>query len=167
MRSMKNSRGITLIELMVIVTIIGIVSAMAFPRFSTTISRLRFKGASKDMLSTLRLARSNAIAHKLPFGVHFDADELTLTSFVDIANPALSTFESGDSVLVVDSLPEEFAALGTTFSGSAIIYNPNGTSNASGSVNFVAYTSDGGVSLGSLSVLASTGRTKLGDLYYY
>ncbi len=166
MKRMTNDRGITLVELMVIVTIIGIVSAMAFPSFTTAINRLRFKGAARDIVSTLRLARSNAIAQKQPFGVHFDQDAMTMTSFVDIVNPTNAALESGDSVLVVDTLPSDFVGLGTDFGGS-LVYRPNGTATSSGSVSFVSYGSDGGVNLCSVSVLASTGRTKMGEIYNY
>ncbi|MEZ5358901.1 MAG: GspH/FimT family pseudopilin [Candidatus Zixiibacteriota bacterium] len=166
MKSISNDRGITLVELMVIVVIIGIVSAMAFPNFSQAINRLRFKGAARDIVSTMRLARSNAITQKQPYGVYFDQDDMTVTSFLDLVNPAGGSFESGDSVLAVDSLPDDFVALGTSF-GGAIVYNPNGTASSTGSVNFVSHPSDGGVNICSVSVLASTGRTKMGDIYNY
>lgn len=166
MKRVSENRGITLVELMVIVTIIGIVSAMAFPDFTRAINRLRFKGAARDIVSTMRLARSNAITQKQPYGVYFDQDAMTMTSFMDLTNLSSGAFESGDSVLVIDSLPDDFVALGTDFGGS-IVYQANGTASSSGSVNFVSYGSDGGVNICSVSVLASTGRTKMGDIYNY
>lgn len=166
MKRVSNNRGITLVELMVIVTIIGIVSAMAFPDFTQAINSLRFKGAARDIVSTMRLARSNAISQKQPYGVYFDQDTMTMTSFLDVVNPTNNAFESGDSVLVVDTLPDDFVALGTSFGGS-LVYQPNGTASSSGSVNFVSSATDGSINICSVSVLASTGRTKMGDIYNY
>ncbi|MCK5126589.1 MAG: GspH/FimT family pseudopilin [candidate division Zixibacteria bacterium] len=167
MKNPKNCRGITLIELMVIVTIIGIVSTMAFPQFTTTINRLKFKGAARDVVSTMRLARSNAITHKQPVGVHFDGDLLTMTMFVDIVNPTNGAFESGDSVLTVDSLSDSFAAISTSFGATSVVYRPNGTATATGTVNMVNYVDNDGINIGTIEVLASTGRTKVGGLHFY
>ena len=59
-RILKNRAGITLIELLITVVIIGIVAAMAAPRFEIAYNRMKFKSANRDMVSSLKLARSTA-----------------------------------------------------------------------------------------------------------
>lgn len=167
MKSVRNRRGITLVELMTMVVIIGIVTTLAIPQFNSTMNRLKFRTSARNILSKLRLARSTAIANKQQFGVAFDSDQRTLTVFQDITNPASFQFETGDSVLSIDTLPNDFAYLYPVFGGNAVVYRPNGSASASGTVQFVAYCDGDYVNYGTIDVLASTGRTKLGELYFY
>lgn len=168
MKTLKSKKGITLTELLAIVVIIGIISAMAVPRFSTTVNRLKFRSAARNMVSKLRLARSNAITNKQPYGVHVDSEDMTLTMFLDTNNPAACSFEGGsDSVLTVDTLPNGFVYLNTDFGNPAIIYMPNGSASNTGNIWFLSYTEDDNINYGSIQVLAATGRTKMGRLHYY
>lgn len=167
MKRLYSRRGITLVELMSIVVIIGIIAAMAVPRFATTINRLRFRNAARHMVSMLRLARSHAITNKQPFGVYMDGTALTLTMFQDSQNPGTFTFEAGDSVITVDTLPHGFIYVGTDFGSQTLVYRPNGSASNTGNIHFLAYNPGEDISIGSINVLASTGRTKLGPLYFY
>jgi type IV fimbrial biogenesis protein FimT len=167
MKLMRNKRGITLIELMTCVTIIGIVTMMAIPQFGSTINRLKFRTSARNILSKMRLARSTAITNKQQVGVAFDGDVRTLTIFVDTQNPSGFQFETGDSVLSVDTLPNDFAYIYPEFGANAVVYLPNGSASATGLVQFVAYNGGEYVNYGTVDVLASTGRTKLGELYFY
>ena len=66
---MKNSllslnlrqRGVTLIEVLVVVTIIGILASFAIPSYQDTIERNRLKQAAESLKSDLQLARTEAI----------------------------------------------------------------------------------------------------------
>lgn len=53
--------GFTLIELIIVITILGILTSIALPAFTGFISDQRIKTASFDVISTLMLARSEAI----------------------------------------------------------------------------------------------------------
>jgi Tfp pilus assembly protein FimT len=167
MLKFKSNNGITLIELISIVVIIGIIAAMAVPRFSTTISRLKFRTSARDIVSKMRLARSNAVTHKQPFGVYFDNDAKSVTLFLDASNPGGNTFETGDSVVLVDTLPNGFAYVGTDFGVPTLIYHPNGSATQSGHVYFMSYDSNDGINIGTIDVLSSTGRTKIESLDFY
>jgi type IV fimbrial biogenesis protein FimT len=59
--SMRQSRGFTLFELMVVVAVIAILSAIAAPSFTTFIATQRLRNASFDLVSDLLLARSAAL----------------------------------------------------------------------------------------------------------
>lgn len=167
MQMFRSKRGITLIELMSIVVIIGIVAAMAAPRFSRTITRLKFRTSARDLVSKMRLARSNAITHKQPYGVYLDNSDMTMTMFVDTYNPTAYTFETADSVVSVDTLPDGFVYLGTDFGQTSIVYRPNGSASQTGRVYFQTYDENDGINIGIVHVLASTGRTKIESLNYY
>ncbi len=65
MRSMKRSSGFTMIELVMVIVIVGILSAAAFPRFSGN-SIFQARGFADQVLATLRYAQKTAIAqHRL------------------------------------------------------------------------------------------------------
>lgn len=167
MKALVSRKGITLIELMIIVVIIGIVAAMAVPRFGRTISRLKFRNAARHMVSKLRLARSTAITNKGQFGVYFDAEGTTMTLFLDSHNPGSLLYETGDSVLSIDTLPDEFMYVGTDFGPTSVVYRPNGSASSTGNIYFLSYDGQDIVHWGSIDILAATGRTKMGQLYCY
>jgi len=170
MKTVRNTHGITLVELMTIVVLIGIISAMAVPNFEAALNQIRFRTAARNIVSKMRLARSNAIADKQQYGLNIDHEEKTLTLFLDKANPTSQAFETGDSVILVDSLPQSFSYVYADFgSGSnTVFYRPNGSAGATGNIYFMAYAPDGNsVQFGGIEVLASTGRTKISYLESY
>ncbi len=164
----NNQRGVTLIELMSTVVIIGIVSAMAGPRFSHEMQKMEFRGAARDMVSKLRQARSLAISEKSLYGVAFDNSNSTFTLFKDNIASTPPGFQTGDSALSVDTLPGEFATMTSTFSG-AVLFMSNGSANESGSVIPISYGSEAGsaTSYATISVLSSTGRVRMDDMQNY
>ncbi len=165
--SFRRNDGITLIELLSTVVIIGVVSAMAVPRFQTAWERTRMRSTDRDMISTLRLARSMAITDKAPFGVFIDGSALTITLFKDVVNPSLSLFESGDSLIRVDTLPAEFGYLGTDLSNDVLVFQPNGSASFTGGGNIYAIAcTDKVCAILAQNVLASTGRVRSSSDYY-
>jgi type IV fimbrial biogenesis protein FimT len=60
-RSMRAARGFTMIELVVVVSIIAILGAVAAPSFITTLATQRLRNASFDLVSDLLLARGEAL----------------------------------------------------------------------------------------------------------
>jgi len=162
-----STGGITLIEMLITVVIIGIVSTMAVPRFQAAWEKIKIRGADRDIVSTIRLARSMAITDKNLYGVYFDGNGQTMTLFKDIVNPSSSTFETGDSVIRVDSLPYEFTYLGTDMSDDVLVFRPNGSASFTGGGNIYAMASTQSITaILTHNVLASTGRILSCSAYY-
>jgi prepilin-type N-terminal cleavage/methylation domain-containing protein len=155
----QSQRGITFVELMASVLIIGVVAAMATPQMQKTYERLEFRAHVKDMTSTLKLARSMAITSKEQFGVYFDPNQRTVTLFKDIQNPSNYDFVSGDSVIRVDTLPRQFVYLGSDVTNSVIAFKPNGSAGFTGPGNVYSISLDAKiVGIQQTNVLAATGR---------
>ena len=57
-------RGFTIIELMVVITILGIFAALAAPSMADLVASTAIKGAATDLYSSLIVARSEAIKRR-------------------------------------------------------------------------------------------------------
>lgn len=159
MRLSSNERGMTLIELMTAVVVMGIVTTMAFPTFETAMDRMEIRSANRDLTSALKLARSMAITDKEPYGVFLNDEDKSFTIFKDLINPADPAFENGDSAIRVDTFPSQMFWIGSDVDNDAIVFRPNGSANFVGGGNFwtIAYTEHAS-GLGVNNVLGSTGR---------
>ncbi len=158
-KRLRTEQGVTLIELMIVGVIIGLVAGMAVPRFQTAYEQMQIKSANRGLTSTIRLARSYSISEKTPYGLYFDGASVTFTLFKDVVNIGAGTFEPGDSVLRVDTLPQEFDVLSTDCTGDVIVFRPNGSAVFAGGGNIYTMAFlDETTSMTSNSILASTGR---------
>jgi len=161
----RFQKGITLVELMTTVVIIGIVAAMAVPRFQIAFERIKFRSANRDITSSLRLARSYAVSTKEQHGVHFDDGSLSWTLFKDKVNTGGMVFEAGDSVIRVDTLPIEFNFLSVDNASGSIVFRPNGSTSGTANVVTMASTPDL-VGIHQHNILAATGRIETTSSYY-
>lgn len=163
----KNISGFTLMELMITTVIIGIVAAMAVPRFQVAFERMRFRSESQQMTSTIKLARSMAITEKRQYGVHFDDVGRIVTLFMDVVNPGGQDFVSGDSVIRADTLPPEFTYMSTDCENHVILFQPNGSCRfvGGGRVTSIASTPNL-IGIHQSRVVASTGRVETVAYYY-
>ncbi len=162
-----SKSGITLIEMLTAVVIVGIVSAMAVPRFQIAWERLSMRSADRELVSLLRLTRSTAISTKEPHGVRFDQDSRSITVFRDVVNLGANLFEAGDSVIQADTLPPEFTFLSTDMTDNVLVFRPNGSAGFTGGGNIVALAATEKV-IGILNhnVLAATGRIHSSSLFF-
>ena len=67
--------GFTLIELVVVVVLIGISAALVAPTISHSVERAQFRKDIGLLSAMLTLARSQAIAHKIPYALTIDIDK--------------------------------------------------------------------------------------------
>ena len=64
-----HQRGVTLVELMVVVAITAILAAVAVPQFSHLVGSRAIDAQSSALMSSLRLARSEALKRNLPVSI--------------------------------------------------------------------------------------------------
>lgn len=170
MKIRRNNRGITVLELTIVTVVIAVIASLAIPQFDKVMERLKLKTAGRDVVSSMRLARSAAVSQKDQFGVYFDYTENEYVLFHDVANPSSFTYDYGsDSVMLTNALPKRVNLGYDTFPNSAVVFRPNGSAASSGRVLLYSYShGDEYLSLMAVDVLASTGRVKLlSDDYYF
>lgn len=73
-------RGITLIESLVFLAVIGILVSIILPQFSKIRENQVLKSTTGDVLSTLSKARSQTLAsiNSLEYGVHFESSQVII-----------------------------------------------------------------------------------------
>ncbi len=168
---LKSQKGLTLIELMTTVVLIGIVAAMAVPRFEGGFERLNFRSANRDIVSTMKLARSKAISNKAQYGVYFDHANTSIVLYKDVINPDLFEFNDGDEIVRADTLTRDMEYLNTNLDNSTIIFMPNGsarfvTGSTNGAEIYTMKYSELMIGTQVHNILAATGRIKSTANYY-
>ena len=81
----RNHRGFTLLELIVVLVIISLMSALVVPKLAGPMSNLDLTTASKKITASLRYVRSHAASEKTTYVALFDFDKNRLV----IINPPL------------------------------------------------------------------------------
>lgn len=154
-----RSAGFTMLEMMIIVVIIGIMAAIAVPSFFNAIPRLKARSEARNILNSMRLARSKAVSEGAQYGVYLDVSNMQYILFKDTVNPTQLVHNEGDSVIVgPEELDSDVFLTNSTFSNDCVIFLPTGGASQSGSFTFDI--ADGGSSY-TVSVLSSTGKSKL------
>ncbi|MEE8576943.1 MAG: prepilin-type N-terminal cleavage/methylation domain-containing protein [candidate division Zixibacteria bacterium] len=164
---LQNKSGLTILELMITTVIIGILAATAVPRFQTAYEKLNFRTAMRDMNSTLRLARSMAVADKGQYGVAFNGSDMTVTLFKDLVNTDGQDLVAQDSIVRIDTLPASIEYLGTDVEGNIFLFRPNGSCRFTGGglIQTVAH-SESLIAIYLSTITPSTGRVATESHYY-
>jgi type IV fimbrial biogenesis protein FimT len=149
-----DSKGFTLLELMIIIGILGITLAIAAPGLGTMISNNRISSSASDFAAALQLAKAEAVARINPVIVckkNTDSDGCVTTSDwsqgwivfsddngnggVDAADEAI--------LLIHEALHEDISFGGsTTEVDSSITFRPSGTSNVTSTGTLIICNND-------------------------
>lgn len=69
---LKDKKGVSLIELVVVLSIIGILAAIGIPQYSLYVAKSRAREAATDLLQNMRLARTMAIKENRTYLMTFN-----------------------------------------------------------------------------------------------
>lgn len=155
----KNQAGFTMLEIIITVVIIGILSSMAVPRFLDFIQRTKSRANAVNNVAYLRAARSQAITNGIPTGVNFDVVNKQVLVFSDLDGNGRYSASSDSITMAPLELAGDTQILNCTFPNNSVVFNTNGSANASGQIEF-SFNSDSARTF-LVNVLASTGRAKL------
>lgn len=79
---MNREKGFSLLELLVVLVIISLMTAMILPRMGGTLNTVHLKSAAKKMASLLRYARNTAVSEHLITHVKCDFEGSKILLFV-------------------------------------------------------------------------------------
>jgi type IV fimbrial biogenesis protein FimT len=113
-----KERGWSLTELLIVLTILGIISALAGPSYQTLAARVQARSATAEIASELRLARQLAMGRRERLRVIFDREGRTITLRRADAEGILHVYQYADKGVVV----EEPTA------GPELLFHPSGRS---------------------------------------
>ncbi len=69
---MRQAKGFTLLELMIVIAIIGIMAAVAIPNFRDSLPKSRVNAAARELFTEMQLARMKAISENNYYVITFD-----------------------------------------------------------------------------------------------
>jgi prepilin-type N-terminal cleavage/methylation domain-containing protein len=75
LRSSVNRRGVTLIELVVVMVIIAFAAILLIPNIGAWIPRYRLRTSTRDIVSLMRVAQMEAVSQNTPHRVCFAATD--------------------------------------------------------------------------------------------
>ena len=136
----RYDSGYTLMELMVTITIAGVLLSIAIPNFTSVISSNRLTTYANELVTALNFARSEAIKRGQHVVVRKTGTnwEDGWQIFVDIDRSPSShqnEFNAGTDIVlrIYSKLPDSFTLRGNNNFTNFIRYQPDGTSNNPGS----------------------------------
>ena len=172
MNQLNSKRGVSLIEMLTVIVIIGILAAIAIPNFSRWKEKYEINGETKKVYFDLLLAHSTSISNNHNVLVTFDPINNTYKVLKDKNNNGQE--DSGETIKSVNlenniqfgfnsgvlDLEGNLVTSSIFFAnGNAITFNSRGQASTSGSI-FLIHKNDIGQSnnrLRSINIIQSTG----------
>ncbi|ENU21855.1 hypothetical protein F993_03784 [Acinetobacter proteolyticus] len=124
---MGKSQGFTLIELMLAISVLGVIATMAAPSMSNLMEKRRYERNARELLTALSQAKSQAILNRTNIDAYLAASSgstnnaRTLSWGVANSNTSLTISPTPTSVSVITTPPST-----TTTTTSALRFDSNG-----------------------------------------
>jgi prepilin-type N-terminal cleavage/methylation domain-containing protein len=145
--NIMNKKGVTLIELIVVLVIIAIGAILTIPNMGPWIQSYRLRGATRDITSNLRVAQMKAVSNNLNYQVSFDVGART---YILRRNSGGLWVDEGTA----QTLPTGIS-IGTNF-GNTLTFNPNSSTTPGITSDITLQNTKGTQRI--IRVLSSTGR---------
>jgi prepilin-type N-terminal cleavage/methylation domain-containing protein len=126
---MKSQKGVTLLELIIVMVIIAIGATLMVPGIGSWMPHYRLRSATRDIASTMRIAQMKAISNNLTYQVSFyPGNRSYILEYLDTMG---SPIPDGDLQILSNGFQ-----LNTTLAGNIAMFRPDSTiTGTGGSVN--------------------------------
>jgi len=164
----NNNSGFTLLELLITISIVGILTSLAAPSFSTFIQDRKLEAILNDFRSGLVMTRSESVKRGQRTVICASSNGTSCNgsawtegwlSFVD--DDADDTKDASEEILLVGSaLESDFSLLGSVDVTDAIRYEPDGESLETGAVTLCGPQ---GASHAEALIITPSGKARASD----
>jgi len=163
MRTSSRNReaGFSIIELMVVVVIMTIVLAASVPALRKHEETVNLTSGSRELESSLKLARTRAVSTNNSVVVVFDTDAGTYLTFED--RDGDGTQDAGETSSGPFEVPKKVAIGSVSFARNSVTFTPSGAASETGSVVLVNTRN----LAQRIDLTAATGLTYVSDVYQY
>jgi type IV fimbrial biogenesis protein FimT len=125
-----NKKGVTLIELIVVLVIIAIAATLAIPNIAAWLPNYRLRTATRDIVSTMRTAQVKAVTTNIEYRVQFFPEDPQGGSYIVRQRTTAGVWVDEG---VLQRIPSGIRFHEITLADDRAEFNPNSTS-TSGSV---------------------------------
>lgn len=134
-----NQKGVTLIELIVVMVIIAIGAGLLVPNIGGWLSNYRLRSATRDVASMMRVAQMKAVSNNLQYRVNLDDADIGVNNYVLqyqstagwVNDGAIQCFPKGIWIpgggITLPGKHAEFNSNSTSSTGSLTLQNTKGT----------------------------------------
>jgi type IV fimbrial biogenesis protein FimT len=124
--AMQDGRGFSAVELMVTVALLAVVATLAVPALQTLLQNNRAAAIANDLVSAIRLARSEAVTRAQQVTLCPSTDGTSCANSTNWASGWLVRNAAGATVKAFPAITQ--TAAGTTLTGSraTLVFEPTG-----------------------------------------
>jgi type II secretion system protein H len=160
-RSRNREAGFSIIELMVVVVIMTIVLAASIPALRQHKETVNLTKGSREVESSLKLARTRAVSTNNSVVVVFDTDAGTYLLFEDVDDDGNQ--DSGETSSGPFEVPDQVAIGDVSFARNTVTFTPSGAASETGSVVLVNTRN----LAQRIDLTAATGLVYVSDVYQF
>ncbi len=123
----RPQRGFSLVEVLVVITVVAILTAVAIPSYRTYMAQRRLNGATRELQTNLMAMRMQAVTENRWIAMNIDSNH-QYTIFRDVNKNGV--LDSVEAIAAKDFHPSYYDVTFTTGIGMVLIFYPDGTANS-------------------------------------
>jgi prepilin-type N-terminal cleavage/methylation domain-containing protein len=147
-----NKKGITLMELIIVMAIIAMGAVLMVPNIAAWLPNYRLRSATRDIVSSMRVAQMKAVSNNVMYRVSFNSGNNNYVLQRQTTSGVNNFVNEGET----QPLPSGITFDSISFGGGLVVFNPNSTASSG---NMVLKNPKG--TQKTISVLSTTGRVRV------